>query len=52
MWLHEVAVDYKVDPERGAGVSYCTEPCATCWLSLADSQLSKTLINPAVLTAL
>lgn len=29
-----------------------TKPCFTCWLSLTDSQLSKTVINPGMLTAL
>lgn len=29
-----------------------TKPCFTCWLSFTDSQLSITVINPVMLTAL
>lgn len=50
MCLYTVAADNKVDSEGGKNTSYYSKPCSTCWLSLTDSQLPKTLINPAMLT--
>lgn len=48
MWATKLFLNEKV----GEIEVITTKPCFTCWLSLADSQLSKTVINPGMLTAL